>query len=828
MSLVRWRRDSDSDTSGSISPKDANMLVEARPPGDPLPSTPSLWWLLVATSLVAGFGNGYIGNVIYFMLERITWKMTHHELVMAKAASWVGTLCTMLFVPTLADIYGRKYPSIVGETIMILGSVIQTAASNVSTLTVGRLIIGIGMGMCMVLKPLFITELSSTTERGLMIALFNFGYSIGFSAALLANFTASDGIESWRELAFVCMIPPAALIAVMLFLPESGVWLSMQPERQGYQSVEGGQQTKIPGYCNVHLLLKGDFLKSMQLVLPLLTLYQLSGFVWITTDAHEIFSGLFDSSSTNGSIFSGLVVAAFGTGNLISLYLIPLYDRRSILLYGATLYITLLYTLAFSFEARYGGAAGAADVSGAALYPMCTATGLVLCVGIFQATVSPIFWIVISEIFDRRSRSMGMSASLFFGTFLGAVCIAAGSYRSIIGMSNMLFLFASMGSIGALQLLLELPETKHLEIDHQAGDEIELPQHEEPSSARALLLRLLTILNTLSILCAVAYGCVEMVAPEIIANSLFASDFRVQTTGSLYLFGYGSLLNRESRLKSLTFGNTADANFNSSAALAGSNITQGIEMQVRGWSREWNFCAPPPFEFVAVGMVRSRQSNATVSGSAFRVPHRSLQVLDIREEGYAIGRITKACTRSMCEGEGVWTSYVQERKEAIFTYYHKASVSTDSRSKGTRGESSCAGAPIPQSYLDVILGGLIDEHGIEKGGGRGREWLQTTVGWGSTSFVDDRLAPRCMFPLKDARRDTRGKLQPELTELLEGQIDLLLQDTNVTIAIVGGGSSNVSVLGLRKSEKEATGSDKWICKNSSETSTHSCPPLPPW
>ena len=58
------------------------------------------------------------------------------------------------------------------------------------------------------------------------MALFNLGYSVGFSVALLADFAASDepdAPESWRALGAFCAVPPVALIGLMLMLPESEV-----------------------------------------------------------------------------------------------------------------------------------------------------------------------------------------------------------------------------------------------------------------------------------------------------------------------------------------------------------------------------------------------------------------------------------------------------------------------------------------------------------------------------------------------------------------------------------------------------------------------------
>jgi hypothetical protein len=231
--------------------------------------------------------------------------------------------------------------------------------------------------------------------------------------------------------------------------------------------------------------------------------------------------------------------------------------------------------------------------------------------------------------------------------------------------------------------------------------------------------------------------------------------------------------------------------------------------------------------------------------------------LDKREEGYAVGKIRHACVSGgSCEEGGEWTDYVHSEGEAIFTYYQKKAAGEEVGGAGGAGETVgagaaggageddevvglgkkggalCAGNPIPQSYLDVVLGGLLAEHGAEEGTVRGRDWLLTTEGWGSSPFVDDREAPRCMYPLKDAIRGTRGKLQPELTAALQVQIDGLLRSTSVPVVhsdggngtVTGTSTAKVTLLELRKSETQVTGQSKWLCDRGQETATHSCPP----
>lgn len=136
--------------------------------------------------------------------------------------------------------------------------------------------------------------------------------------------------------------------------------------------------------------------------------------------------------------------------------------------------------------------------------------------------------------------------------------------------------------------------------------------------------------------------------------------------------------------------------------------------------------------------------------------------------------------------------------------------------------AGCGDAPIAQSYLDVVLGGILAENaGVSRHAGPpptpstppsaptpgvhghnlARAWLRTTHGWTSRPFVNDRGRPRCMYPLADDQRDTRGTLSPALTKKLEFTIDELMSQVPV--------NGTHSILSLRGKD-----SHPWHCDGS--------------
>ena len=91
-----------------------------------------------------------------------------------------------------------------------------------------------------------------------------------------------------------CALAPMVLSLVLLSLPESPLWLSLHARQNGYEHI-GGIQSSHPAVneqkgCGACLLLQGNSKKALHLLVPLLVLYQLSGFGWLMSDMKSALS----------------------------------------------------------------------------------------------------------------------------------------------------------------------------------------------------------------------------------------------------------------------------------------------------------------------------------------------------------------------------------------------------------------------------------------------------------------------------------------------------------------------------------------------------------
>lgn len=230
----------------------------------------------------------------------------------------------------------------------------------------------------------------------------------------------------------------------------------------------------------------------------------------------------------------------------------------------------------------------------------------------------------------------------------------------------------------------------------------------------------------------------------VLAWLCLASAVQHGDAGRTWVLGYGTLLNRHSR--------TSDAGH-------GAAPDRLLFVGVKDMALQWSACATEPFEFIALGL--AEQPGSTARAALFAVDEDSLPLLDAREAGY--NRVQISPSRLLKLPPGV------QEDDRILAYLPPAASLHASA-------ATCRGWPIAQSYLDVIVAGLLES--LEGTPGEVEAevegYLRGIQGWDAHPFVDDRAAPRCMRPLRDSARRTRGRTLPELSPTLERRVDQLL------------------------------------------------------
>jgi len=84
-----------------------------------------------------------------------------------------------LFAHWICDRYGRKYSFKVAAIGFIIGLVILATAQNYTTLMIGRIFVGLGVGFGLAIDPLYIAEISPAAHRGRLVTWSEIALNVG-------------------------------------------------------------------------------------------------------------------------------------------------------------------------------------------------------------------------------------------------------------------------------------------------------------------------------------------------------------------------------------------------------------------------------------------------------------------------------------------------------------------------------------------------------------------------------------------------------------------------------------------------------------------------
>ena len=128
----------------------------------------------------------------------------------------------------VSDRWGRRRTFLVAAIVFIIGIIITILAQGYTVLMIGRMFVGLGVGVGLAIDPLYIAEVSPAKYRGELVTwseiALNIGLVFGFSTGLFMG-SLDDNIE-WRVTTLLgCFMPIIMIVLVFTVMPESPRWL---------------------------------------------------------------------------------------------------------------------------------------------------------------------------------------------------------------------------------------------------------------------------------------------------------------------------------------------------------------------------------------------------------------------------------------------------------------------------------------------------------------------------------------------------------------------------------------------------------------------------
>jgi len=370
------------------------------------------------TAALAGFIFGFDTVVISGANLPIKelWHTTEispwfHGLFIMSMALW-GTVVGAMFGGWPTNKYGRKKTLIWVGILFTVSSLGSAIADGPYIFSFFRFVGGLGIGISSVAAPTYVSEISTPSTRGRLVAMYQFNIVFGILLAYLSNYFLKGvgGANDWRYMLGVMAVPSLIYSALVFSIPESPRWLISKKknaeeakkvlnklgvanaDEEIAQIQSGLKHEETPGHTSSFFSKKYSVVIWLAFMVAFFN--QWSGINFILYYAPEILerAGLASKESLSSSIIIGGTNLVF---TFVGLYLIDRAGRKTLLIIGSIGYIISLSMVAWCF------------------YSHASAVMLIVFLAMFIASHAvgqgAVIWVFISEIFPNKVRAMGQS-----------------------------------------------------------------------------------------------------------------------------------------------------------------------------------------------------------------------------------------------------------------------------------------------------------------------------------------------------------------------------------------------------------------------------------
>ena len=146
-----------------------------------------LYALIIAMGgLLMGFDASVISGVVKFIEPE--FSLSKIELGWAVASLSLTATLAMMFAGPISDKLGRNAVLKYSALLYFFSAILSAVAPSFLILVIARLIAGIGVGISLIIAPMYIAEISPAEKRGKMVSFNQLNIVIGISVAFFTNY----------------------------------------------------------------------------------------------------------------------------------------------------------------------------------------------------------------------------------------------------------------------------------------------------------------------------------------------------------------------------------------------------------------------------------------------------------------------------------------------------------------------------------------------------------------------------------------------------------------------------------------------------------------
>jgi len=372
--------------------------------------------------LLFGYDTGVINGAQFYLTEYFDLSDALKGWVVGSAL--LGCFVGAIIAGPLSIKIGRKWSLIISAiffTVSAYGSGLpELFPQTVSMLVVFRIIGGLGIGVASMNAPMYIAEIAPSNIRGRMVTYYQLAIVIGFFVVFLATYfigndlSVEENIEfGWRRMFWSELIPSTLFLILLFIVPKSPRWLALKGKDADALSVLqkiNGNDAAEKEMLNIKesLYETNDgvkvsyFSKAILVIIAIGTvlsmLQQFTGInavLYYGADIFEKALGFGKEDVLAQQILLAFVNLVF---TFVAMFTVDKFGRKPLLYIGSAGMIIGFLLLGITLQQENVG--------------VLSLIGVLLFIASFALSMGPVVWVLLSEMFPNKIRSVAMSVAV--------------------------------------------------------------------------------------------------------------------------------------------------------------------------------------------------------------------------------------------------------------------------------------------------------------------------------------------------------------------------------------------------------------------------------